>query len=758
MPQKSSTDWKKRLDIAVNAAKAQVVGADRIEQYWHAYLVTLMLEAFGDSSEASFFVESRSPQAKIPRPDLVLLHPQIGVLVIENKGVRLNDITSVRATQLTINRDGLASREDPLHQAERVMYAIRDQCKPYMDISQVSFMRLAALPAINRRDFGQRFSAVVPEEFLFADDCSSSGGLREVIVRLANRAAPPHLPSRRLSREDGQLLISVLTGHSFFRTAPVRTNRRSKGLNLGAEIRSMEMAIREPTEQQKSLGNADLSGAHRLFRGVAGSGKSVLLALNAAHAIYQLTHYTGDMFSRPAHHPRVLVLCFNRTLTFYLRQRIEDRYKSLTYSDLPGDYLTVTHIEGLIYSLLRREPSLQTPYDYKERAARAELMCQTLDKLPYDKLGDLQFDHIYVDEAQDLYPEELQLIRRLARPDESGRRTLILFYDNAQNIYGIKTPVWEKLGIQVVGRTIFLDQCLRNTKQIVDFAFNVLVGSYAAPGKAATTRQFADVANLLQRGLIRENGYRFEIEFCRRQGVRPLVTFYPSRKDEIQAVASYVHQLTHMDDVLPSDILILAKHFKYMDGLAEELTAALGSHGTIRFVDADHPENKRKPLFEPGMLTLCTVASAKGYDAPLVFVMGADEFDADDQGRASFYVACTRAKLALVITGVQRMERQLINEIEKSAVEVRQRQQPPAASIPDGQSCPYCCSMRLHAQSSPRGFNYHCIDCLNVIPIDARCRRCGESAVLKMEGRNLMLECPCGPDHLIFSNQPLACW
>ncbi len=162
-----------------------------------------MLEAFGDSSEAFFFFESRSPQGKIPRPDLVLLHPQVGVLVVENKGIALNDITSVRATQLTINRDGIATREDPLHQAERVMYAIRDQCKPHLDIAQILFMRLAALPAIHRREFGERFSAVVPEEFLFADDCSSAGGLREVIIRRANRAAPPHLPSRRLSREDG---------------------------------------------------------------------------------------------------------------------------------------------------------------------------------------------------------------------------------------------------------------------------------------------------------------------------------------------------------------------------------------------------------------------------------------------------------------------------------------------------------------------------------------------------------------------------
>lgn len=40
---------------------------------------------------------------------------------------------------------------------------------------------------------------------------------------------------------------------------------------------------------------------------------------------------------------------------------------------------------------------------------------------------------------------------------------------------------------------------------------------------------------------------------------------------------------------------------------------------------------------------MSTVASAKGYDAYCVLLFGTSEFPTDLQGRASFYVGCTRA-------------------------------------------------------------------------------------------------------------------
>ncbi|MGC8560752.1 MAG: hypothetical protein ACP5O1_08745 [Phycisphaerae bacterium] len=157
MPKKSPFAWKQRVASAVKAARSQVSGAEQIDHYWHGRLVTLMLEAFGDEPDAYFFIETLSPRANIPRPDLVMLHPQIGVLVIENKGIDLPAIESVQGAELTIRRDGVLSREDPLRQAERVMFGIRDLCKGRVDVSRILFLRIAVLPAIHRKKIRRAF-------------------------------------------------------------------------------------------------------------------------------------------------------------------------------------------------------------------------------------------------------------------------------------------------------------------------------------------------------------------------------------------------------------------------------------------------------------------------------------------------------------------------------------------------------------------------------------------------------------------------
>jgi superfamily I DNA/RNA helicase len=43
-------------------------------------------------------------------------------------------------------------------------------------------------------------------------------------------------------------------------------------------------------------------------------------------------------------------------------------------------------------------------------------------------------------------------------------------------------------------------------------------------------------------------------------------------------------------------------------------------------------------------ITVSTIASAKGYDASYVLLVALDDFPDDVEGRASFYVGCTRAR------------------------------------------------------------------------------------------------------------------
>jgi hypothetical protein len=113
---------------------------------------------------------------------------------------------------------------------------------------------------------------------------------------------------------------------------------------------------------------------------------------------------------------------------------------------------------------------------YEEKEERAKALCAAFDRLPTAKREGILYDAVYVDEAQDLLPGELEFLRRLAR-EEGGKQTLVIFYDNAQNIYAVPAPTWSDLGINIVGRTNYLDTCLRNTEEVLALGFNVLVGS-----------------------------------------------------------------------------------------------------------------------------------------------------------------------------------------------------------------------------------------------------------------------------------------
>ena len=772
-------DWKSALDQAARGAKAEVLGVTKIKEAWHGLLVTTALRAFGDDPRALFFVEGLPPTGNIPRPDLILLHPDVGVLVIENKGVGPAEVHVVHSTALTLVRDGRLKEEDPFHQAERVMFRLRDLAAKRVDLAEALFLHTAALPRVTRDEFEQRFGTRWPDQTLFADACGDPAAFRAHVLGFSSHAQRSARRSSKLSKRAHEAVRMVLTGKGFL-FAPRRTyiDGGDPAL-LGVQVQEMELAMKEATQQQKELGRADLRGHHRLFRGVAGSGKSIMLALSVAHTLLNYREEAGGGLFNQNQSRRVLVVCFNKTLVQYLRQRIDDRFGRLAWDKPPPEALTVTHFEGLVRDLEAKAPTLATGLTFKEKDERAKRMRESLDPLDDAAREPLLHDAVYVDEAQDLTPEEIRLLVRLARKDEKGGQTVVLFYDNAQNIYGVPTPVWSDLGVNIVGRTVFLDQCLRNTRQTLAFAFNVLVGSFAPEGERVTTRQFADVQSLRQRGLVEEKDGRFEIMFSPRSGPSPHVRVYPSRQAEIDAVAAEVRRLVAEQRVIPSDILVLYNsHWPYKDTLPRKLEAAVGPRCRVRLVDREHEANKKLPLMEDGVLTVSTIASAKGYDAPVVFVLGVDEIGTETQDRAGFYVGATRAKLHLVVTGMRKVEPSLLDEIVATAraldpesVVVAEPNAPapagPASNKPvvaatasgsgTAKKCRHCGGERLHAQHGKFGYFFRCIDCTQNTPIDWACPRCGKKATVRKAGDDFYRDCAaCGHSALFHTNIPLA--
>ena len=507
---------------------------------------------------------------------------------------------------------------------------------------------------------------------------------------------------------------------------------------------------KRPTPQQQRIGHKDLRGNHWLFRGVAGSGKSVMLALNAARSLWDMHTAAEDATVTGG---RVLVCCYNKTLVPFLRQTIEDRYARLTYDAPPAGSLTVLHFEKVVADLAAAEPTLDTGLTFRDGDERSRRMAEAFDRLPPGRQAGLGYDHVYLDEAQDLSPDDLRLLRRLARPDAEGRQSLAIFYDNAQNIYGRRTPTWDELGIKIVGRTDYLDACKRNTRQIVELPFNVLVGTHAPEGERPKTRQFADLGSLRDRKLIDEDGDGPLIGcgFVDRDGPPPEIRLHKDRAAETRGIAALVRRWVRQENVLPADILILHAGHQQHEGLADQVAAAIGPLAKVRQVDKAHDKNKRLRLVEPGVLTISTLHSAKGYDAPLVILAGLDRLKSDVNGRAQFYVAATRAKHQLVMTAATPagdVAGSLFPEIVATAgalgilpTEVPDTPPPASGRV----ACKHCGSGRLCGAYGKYGYYFRCEDCGKNTPPPRTCPRCDARGKLSKRGRRFAFNCPsCG--------------
>jgi superfamily I DNA/RNA helicase len=82
-------------------------------------------------------------------------------------------------------------------------------------------------------------------------------------------------------------------------------------------------------------------------------------------------------------------------------------------------------------------------------------------------------DHVLVDEAQDLSPSRLKLLRALAAP---GTNDLFIAEDSHQRIYG-QPIVLGRYGINIVGRSRRLTLNYRTTEQNLRYALGILAGA-----------------------------------------------------------------------------------------------------------------------------------------------------------------------------------------------------------------------------------------------------------------------------------------
>ena len=245
------------------------------------------------------------------------------------------------------------------------------------------------------------------------------------------------------------------------------------------------------------------------------------------------------------------------------------------------------------------------------------------------------FRHVLVDEAQDLTPAHLQLLRALVEP---GPDDLFLAEDSHQRIYGKKITL-SHYGIQVRGRSRRLTRNYRTTRQNLDVAFGIL-----DPGT------YEDME-----GQAEEHHY-----VSPRSGPEPLLLHATDRADELSKAAelltAWLEQDRDSEDSAPESIAILVRDRYQRDAVVN----GLAQHGIeVRAVDRE-AAGRGRPV-------VMTMHRAKGLEFRKVLLFDVSknaiprplrdqqysDADGDDallRERSLLYVAATRARDQLAIS------------------------------------------------------------------------------------------------------------
>jgi superfamily I DNA/RNA helicase len=463
---------------------------------------------------------------------------------------------------------------------------------------------------------------------------------REAVIFLASRAEMEEPYLRPLlsvltpqiaKRRGNQLVWESVQGKATYQ-APNVEDPGSPYL-LGNQLTKRKLLRPVLSNEQERLCNLELDGKPRLVRGVAGSGKTVVLA----HWLAQTVQRLADRES-----VRIWAVFANRSLQSLIGESIVSAWEKETKGkSFPWDRVELHHVREILSALLPEVGLNASAFEYEyDNAAEAYLSRKPVESIT------ARCDALFVDEAQDMGPNTLQLLSAIVRRTNEGdenSRSVNIFYDNAQNIYGRSTPKWSELGLDMRGRSTVMKESFRSTRPITELALNVL---YRLQPPDAS----ADHKELIQRGLIeyapREGKDWWNVRFNQIDGPKPEFRRYANLQLEFEAIGDYCRDLISVQGVQPSDICIIYNGGNipyWLEKTTMPKLAGLGLHLSVQ---------KNKPFERNNRFLLATTSNSfKGYDAEVVIVPAVDQYQAKGKGLLAnnLYVAMTRARSVLTL-------------------------------------------------------------------------------------------------------------
>lgn len=418
--------------------------------------------------------------------------------------------------------------------------------------------------------------------------------------------------------------------------------------------------------EQRKVAMTSIDSPQRI-RGLAGSGKTILLTMKAA--LYHLsnpdaeilyTYYTKDLYE-----------LIRRLIERFYRESADNHepnwkkihiYHAWGGYELGGVYSTACADLGeptIDFPTARRHDPVH-PFDY---------VCNSI----LNKDIRPKYDLTLIDEGQDFRSPFYQLCYKLTK-----NRRIVWAYDEFQDIFNTN-PQDEKTTFgkdendeyridfsrrENPSQDVTLKCCYRNPRKVLVGAFSLGLGIY-----------YSNVLQRLESNLHWESlGFKVEQGSCQEGDSmvisRPVENTpsiineqlghyslqwgaFDSMDDECNYVSSAIVKDINEEGLLPDDICVICVDQRSIANYYSNIDKLLRNHSIKTFNMLSAPNANRRFSYE-GYVTLATLNKAKGNETGMVYVVGSDalfKYPNNVIARNKLFTAITRAKGWVTILG-----------------------------------------------------------------------------------------------------------
>ena len=472
------------------------------------------------------------------------------------------------------------------------------------------------------------------------------------------------------------------------RVATIRPQKKRTGISSpsskGAILKSIEKEIANLDRWQKSAALESPSGPQRI-RGLAGSGKTIVLALKAAYLHAQYPGWT------------IAVTFWSRALY----QQFEDLIRRFSFehsNDEPNwENLRIIHAWGSrgkegLYRQIAAEynlPARDFLYGKSRYGADGafEGICSELLSAIAVSSAEPMYDAVLIDEAQDLPASFFKIVHKMVRPP----KRIVWAYDELQKLSESALPTLEQQfgtdanGKALVGLTnvenaprqdITLPVCYRNTPWGLALAHGLGLGTSRDEGLVQSFDDpsvWTDIGYKIVDGELTEgstvtlerapDSYPSYLANLITQDEAVATEVFTDEQEQARWVAQSIRRNLDEDEIEHDDILIVlpdARHAKSQAAVVLDELRNVSVDGHLAGVTTSQDE-----IFAPHSVAIANIHRAKGNEAPMVYILNAQDCVARRaSGRNILFTAITRSRAWVRICGFGAQMGELQREIE----------------------------------------------------------------------------------------------